>query len=380
LITDRDTVAVKTVQGTIIVPSRSSVMLEQGLRGITRLDNLAGSTTTVALSSAGRPATTLTAGVGQEVIVAGTDTSDEEMIPTDGVERILVDAGIVASTQKVRKSKVNQEQLAESSKILLCNMELVQRSIKQRYDKLRQIKNLPAADKTTFKPPAAVNFGADARVKQYSPIAYVVPGANAVGGLVSLASSRAVARHIGNADVSFDGNGDLLVARGEVLVLTRQKTGVRVGSTTVSLDSGVIAMVASAGDVVTVRALWSSSESDVRVSVGDKHYVPVATGGELALGPNGDRVYQVLRADKCGRRRLVCTELGDHRAVLTSEISLQSLISGNQILRQLCQSSASNDKSLAWKIEKMSVAVPMATPSHGPYTKVSEQGANVSRR
>src|SRR5262249_50310436 len=107
-----ESVEIDTEQGTVVVPPNSSSMLEHKPSGLVRVQNLSGDSSSIQLKGQKEP-TSLAMNAGEELVVAHEDLSDEEFIPTDGVDREPIAGQVTVAGLRVQKNRFNRNSMAE---------------------------------------------------------------------------------------------------------------------------------------------------------------------------------------------------------------------------------------------------------------------------
>src|SRR6185369_1741679 len=80
----------------------------------------------------------MTAAPGEEIVIADESLSDEELIPTDGVDREPIAGAVAVAGMKVQKHKFDRKMMAQREQLLLCNTGCFTISIRRKLDDMKQ--------------------------------------------------------------------------------------------------------------------------------------------------------------------------------------------------------------------------------------------------
>ncbi len=111
---------IKTIQGQLSIPAGGSSMVEETSSGVLRIANLNGAEQDLVVVNEGHT-TTLSAKLGEQVVLADTRLSDEELIPLDGINREPITSSIVIANVKVKTLRFDRQLMSEKEVLLQCH-------------------------------------------------------------------------------------------------------------------------------------------------------------------------------------------------------------------------------------------------------------------
>jgi hypothetical protein len=355
--------SVRTGSGTVNLPSDSSAIIEEERPGIVRIEYLDGTPATVLIRGKGGETHKITAEQGQEVLVAGADATDEELIPVDGIERIAIEAKIQVANLSVHKNRFDRKELAAKDPLINCANGCVPTYIKNRIKKLKASIEQPRNTAT-----------APNRIAQHStpfrPVAQVIAPVTARPTLNSLDTANASVRYNKTTSLHFKDDSTLQLAQGEMVIAADKTTTIIADNGRVEMAPGSVAIIKRKGDSTSVSTVWANKLDSVKF-ISDKRTMSVAVGNELMLCPSSTNLDKVMRSDVTGRRRVHMTELPNGANIMTSEVSFISVLNGSTVLQQVFKSQNDTDKELSKKLSKMAVSLSVVTGHHGPYSRVA---------
>ncbi|HEY9869523.1 MAG TPA: hypothetical protein V6D08_10195, partial [Candidatus Obscuribacterales bacterium] len=372
-------VSVETAHGTIVVPSGSSAVVEHKASGALRIANLSGSATRMDLK--GHEAG-LSMSAGEEVVVADTALSEEELIPTDGVDREPVAGAVTIGSVRVNKNKFNRAAMAQRNELLRCDLGAFSVQMKKRMESLRDDMSSKFSFKASYKHdrpggPSRQQPGENKRNRlvaravdatDLSPVSYVRPSASAASApFQTLTTRHATFKYLPGHNMSVDGSGVVHLDAGEALVESHGGTVVQHGPFKVHFKPGTVSLLTGEGELLKVRNLWEDGGSSVRVYVSNR-LISASAGQELILTANDRLRRHALINDPVGRRRVKSYDLADGKTVTSCEVSFASLTGGSPLLNSFVRSNREQEQALTSKLIKMAACLNMIHADHGPYS------------
>lgn len=380
-------IKVNTGFGDVSIAGNSAAIIQQTEGGVTRIANLSGKQTTVTVTRNGK-VETLTAEAGEELCLANSDLSDEELIPVDGVDREPVKGTITIPGMKLAKNKFDQKMMVEKEKLLVCNAGSF-------YAAKSKINNLKKNVDSTAKP---LMPGGTAKPLQKSllemptvpvsmkgedddamtPISFIAfqPATGANNTLKTFTTHSALVKHNGKAVIGFEHPTFLNLTEGEVMVSAEKETIVHTPHSIVKIQPNTIALI-SVGDKVTkVRNVWELGHGCIHQTVSSDNVamdVQIAAGEESVTGYDQMGVAKAIQKDVVGRRIVKGYSVGS-KYVQRAEVSLVSLMQSTDFLQELVNSPNPNDKALANKLIKMAAVMTQVTARHGQYLQIQGPG------
>lgn len=331
-------VFVSTAMGVVTVPQSTSAVIEQNrAHSVVRLKTIGGAETTLSCPAS---ATTHRTKLGQELIMADADCDDEELIPTDGIDR-TVDAKIRRTGKvKTQTSRINLQQYFGAEPTLQCSAS-------------RLLLRLRA--KTDSPPSNAL-----------TPIAAFSPVHAASANIVSLALHSADIIHACSKSVEIAQDGHIKLDEGSILVCAKKKLIVDAGDASVLLKKGAVSLITRHAGLLNAVTLSDNWKHSVEVTVaGVDGKIPVEMGQELCLSTDRQGVVDALSRGEMGRRRTKITGArGIHFAC--SEVSLPSILQNHQLMLHV-RKTKSQVRHLDTLL-KAACVLHHATGSHGQYS------------
>jgi hypothetical protein len=361
--------AVRTASGVINLPADSSAIIDEQRPGIIRVEHLDGAAATVNVMKNGQ-SKTFTAEAGQEVVVADDGTSDEELIPTDGVERITVYAHIRVASVVIQKNKFDRHVLAERDPLINCTSSCVPVHVRNRLHKLKASIETP---RNTASVPVQTNTAECDESNSHNPlrpVAQVVSPAELPSNLNVVGTGSAVMRYVANSKFSFVSDNTIKLEQGEVVIVADKDTFINTGATTVEMRAGSVVIVKRNATATSVATVWEPRNGAVHARVEQREFA-VPVGNEYIWCKSDAELQKVVRGDSSGRRRIHTTELTSGSSIMTSEVSFISLLGGSPVLQRMYKSQEDSDKDLTRKLSKMAVVLSVVTSGHGAFSPVT---------
>jgi hypothetical protein len=155
------------------------------------------------------------------------------------------------------------------------------------------------------------------------------------------------------------------LAEGRWLFMTSQPQMVKLGSLTVKLGRGVLAVVENQDDVVKVRNLCDASSHSVVVSssAGEIGLLP---GQEYLIAPDEAAATRSMKSDNCARRRISMIHITGAVAVC-SEFSLVSEMHEDGLVQVACSDTG---RAVKDRILKMAAVLQTTTRGRGAYERL----------
>jgi len=199
------------------------------------------------------------------------------------------------------------------------------------------------------------------------PIAFVSPTAAGIQTFQTFktGSGTTLVKHSGYARVVEREPGVLTLYGGDILVAAAEPTTVALGSNTLALAAGSVALVSMSENSSSIRTLWDRGKNSVRATVrGQTLSIPV--GHEMLVGVGDSRTQA---RDNVGRRNIRTLDLGEGVSVVSSEVSLVTLMQSNGLVKQVLKSPEASDRAITRKLMKMAATIMTTTGSHGAYSQ-----------
>lgn len=167
--------------------------------------------------------------------------------------------------------------------------------------------------------------------------------------------------------VKSNGHDGFVLERGAVMYApTNRKAQVQTKHGVIEIAAGSKAIVEVTDDSTIVRTLHDHKQGDVRVLVGDKHF-EVNLGKQLLVTTSDRSISDFSRESGIAHRNATSKQLANGLTVHTSEFSVVSALSNDQILKALCASSAKSDRKHFVQIAKNACILSSMTMLKGPY-------------
>ena len=374
--------SVRTTNATIQMPAESSAIIDETADGTLRIDYMDGAAATMEVTSKGQTLNVV-AEQGQEIVIAKSSASDEELIPTDGVERITVEAKISFADLGIRKNSFSRKSLAEKDQLMSCVRGCIPTRVKDRIYKLKAAIDSPnrkistAAAETSFSV-SATSANRTAQYKMtaaglFRPVANVTPVTTAPSGGMNIFDNQVASiRYIKTSNVSFTNDSTIDLIQGEVVISAARNAVVTMPGARVDLAAGSVAVLKRRGNVVSVSTVFSNNAGAVRFT-GGKRTIAIPVGNELLVAESGAELDKVIKADTTGRRGVRILDLPYGGSAMTSEVSFVSTMFNSPILQQIFQSKNDDDRSICDKISKMAVCLSVVTGKHGPFAPIQNK-------
>ncbi|MBI4533036.1 MAG: hypothetical protein HY711_03735, partial [Candidatus Melainabacteria bacterium] len=381
-IAGKQNLLISTQQGNIEIPSDGTVIVERKPSGVIRVANLAGSDTIVSIKS-GQQSKSIAARTGEELVVADSTLSDEELIPVDGIEREPVGGAVVVSGVKIQKQKFNVQDMANKEALLLCNMGCFSIAIRKKIDFIKQ-NNIGheqlSPQGTTNKIKAYIPANRQAIGNSNDtidgtglvPISFTQPTGlmnTAASGIRTLSTTSGSFKHNGRTKLGLETSGQVNLSQGETVIAAHKNVVIKSGVYLVSVNGGTIAWIGKEGNVLKVRNIWDTSHHAVKLYANNKT-VCLSAGQEVVAGPDDGSVMKAMKSDFLGRRRIRSFGLTGSQSIVHSDFSLLSLAHNSNIVNLLLKSSNRDDRTIAQKLIKMSACLTHVTTKHGAYASV----------
>lgn len=352
---ERKPIVLRTVHGDAVVASDTSAVVQQNDKGTVRISNLGGTRTTITLGT-GANKSVLVAEPGEELVIANASTDDEELIPSDGVDRDhYVSMSVSVSSLKVRKNKFNQQQMFEKLTLLRCqNMQDFKRMVRNN-SRTAEMMNKDNRNHV----PAASN--------PLSPVAFSFPSSAAVPSVKSFKLPDGFIKYQSDSHFSTNSeNGIVDLASGDIIVSTNKPTVISTGNATLTIKADGVCLVSKRNGIVKVISLAELNQNSVIVSCDSAKPLALSAGQELVVAPDNTSLIKAIDTDGVARRRMSIIKLKEGEAA-SSEVSLLSLITSHKLLSRLFNSDEATNKNISGKIAKMGVSLSIVTASHGNY-------------
>jgi hypothetical protein len=336
--------AVRTEKGTVNLPASSSAVIDRQRPGVLRVECLTGSGATISVGG-GKQGKTMSAGEGQELVIADDGTSDEELILVDGVERVSIEATIKIADVWIQKNKFDRRLFAEKETLINCMYGCVPVHVRNQLKKLKAAMDGTKPASVTPAPAAGGKANVSlapapsVSANHYRPIAQVSGAASSLPpGLNTVGTGSASVRYLKSSRLSFANDSTIKLSSGDVVVAADRATTVLCGESRIELAAGAVAVIKrDDADSVSVATLWQDKTGDVRAIVGN-HTVPVAAGCELLSCKNARAFDTRMARDYVGRRRIHTSELPGGTAVMLSEVSFVSMVGASPALARIFNS------------------------------------------
>lgn len=354
---------IETEQGTVILPAGSAAMVQRDARGFTRIAFLGGEDSSVQIERDGHKQT-LTAKAGEEMIVAESNVEDEELIPTDGVERVAVSATIRVANLQIRKSSFNRKTMFEKEKLVSCTNGCFPVYVRNRLRDMKAANSVPVsgADGGSKTTPVAKSH--------LKPVAAVgsMPSAlmSSKRSVIAMDTDGASIRHTGDAAIAWIAPDQIELKDGEILVVATKRTSVVTSDSKVIVEAGSVSLINNDDGMVRVATLWNNHDSDVTIQSAGRG-LKVAAGNETVVAGSLQNLDFHLKNDDTARRRVVQSALPSGKQVLSAEVSFLSLLDNSTVLKSVLNSKRDSDHDITAKLCKMAVILSHVTGKHGAY-------------
>jgi hypothetical protein len=352
---------VQTSSGLVTLPADSAAIIQEEKDGIVRVEYLDGDPATVKVTKNGETRL-INAEQGQEVVIADSDADDEELIPTDGVERIAISASIKFSDVQIQKNKFDRRLMVTKDPLINCTAGCLPTRVRTRMHRLKE--GIASKDFGPEMPSTELPLKTGAR-NPFRPVAEVSSAA-ATPRMSSVDTANGTLRYMTNAQMTVLNDGLVKLNQGELLVVADKQLSIETSEGMVELAPDTVAVVRRKGDVVSVSVIYATNNDSVRF-VSSGRAVKVAVGGELLGSLKPRAVDSYLKADSTGRRRQHMGDLPAGGSVVTSEVPLTAVLSSTKVLREMFKSEADEDKGVCKKVSKAAVALSIITARHGNY-------------
>ena len=378
-VADKRATKIKLSNSVVNVPPSGTVIVEQKSSGVMRVANLGNSDIDLVASIGGK-SITITTKSGEEIVLAGINTEDDELIPVDGTARVvLVKATIVLPGVKMDRNRFDRREMFRNDSLLQCRDclgEILQGQLKDLAREVNAEDNrltAPLSLQTPVTLPLVSStpesFVTDSTECGLAPIAYTqavpVPSASVVPAI--LKSGHGLFVHQ-SADCQIDTNSHpAQLKRGDALVVAEQPATLRVGHYLVNAKKGVAMMVSFRNDIFTLRNLYEEAPDSVKVSIGNRAS-NVAVGCEVVVGSSEQALLQAVAHDSIGRRRMRVTHIQDGAVMATCEVSLVALFQHCKVVSAVMDGKYPDDGHVLKKLLKMPACLMLVTQSHGSFS------------
>lgn len=357
-VTSKNPLVVATLHGEVTLPANSAMIIEETSSGVMRVTNLGGaSDTTISVSSHG-DTHTITAMAGQEIIVADRSTSEEELIPIDGVERLSVGANLEVGTLQLRKNSINRAQLLNADNLLSCPRVCIPFPMRARLKDLSR----DVQSQQQSRLPSASN--------PIRPIAFATPAVSPTVNIKTIQAGGNVLKHASGTDFEMSTDNILRLRHGELLISAKRPIVVVSDCGSVEVKKGAIALITKKNGALCAATLWESSPGSVEMLTGGRR-VAIAPGSEMVAAERPALIDAMLKSDPKARRRVVRTTLPGGQGILTSEMSFVSMFVDSQLISEVFKSGEDTDRQVSSRMAKMAVALTVVTAKHGGYSVVN---------
>lgn len=336
--------SINTAYGAITIPAESAVRIDSSKAGIVRIASIGGGDARMTLSGKDGKAQSLIAMKGEEIVVSAAEATDEELIPTDGIDRVPL-AGSIMRLGKVaaRKNRFDVKDLLKKEPLLNCSSTCLPQAFRKRVAKLIPPSQAPLPQSSNLQPIAfaqSVKRGSSALSTQFTDTAMII--------------------HRGNAKVVLDANTSTLV-EGTVLFSCRKQTRLQVGAAMIVLQAGCVALTTVEDSQITVRVLADSGPGSAVVTY-DRRAIKLCIGQQVSISPTKSTPV----SDNVPQRRSYSVTLASARADF-SEFSLPFVLQSDPVIQALRRDSAPHALRIHDRIMKSSVCLSVATMGHGAF-------------
>lgn len=317
---------------------------------------------------------------GQEAIIADSPLADEELIPTDGVERQPIGGTIVKQGLQVKKNTLSVAELEEKDPFLAACRK------KKEKERLGNVSlntgshQAEIAKSNDLMPIAYWHGNLDqSNAYEISSNVPMQPGKYQFNGdgdwkLVAFTPMAANIRLGKGSRIEETGNNSYRLVSGTALIEAADEMTVQLGNASIHLTKGATVAVYTDGTTSGVQDLCDLGVGKV-FFVADKKYLSLRPGQEavLTVGPSTG-VGHKIAADQLGRRRMKVVPIQEATHLVTSEFSLVDHMNKNHLLKGLRSSPEKHDQKLMNSILKSAAALSLTVDrSHGPYSGLFKQ-------
>lgn len=349
----KEPVFVSTAMGTVTVPQATTAVIEQNKsHNVVRLKTIAGGESTLSTRESGG----YKAGLGQELLLADADCDDEELIPTDGIDR-TIEAQIRRSGRvKSQTARINLQQYFGVDPTLQCSSVRAFSRLKTRSQSQAPVSLRPIA---AFAP-SPVSKPAFTGLRLGT--ADIIHSAAARVSITDRPGTASGDKRRGTVSASMQ---TLKFDEGSIFVCAKRILQVDAGSVIVVLKKGAVSLINRHDGLVSIATLSDDRRGSVEVrTTGSAQRIPVEMGQELCVSANRQNVIDELNHAATGRRRTKITSNSDLH-VCSSEVSLPSILQNHSLLLHM-----RSNRSYVRHVDtllKAACVLHHATGSHGQF-------------
>jgi hypothetical protein len=346
---------IKTARGIVKLDPGSTAVVNQDASGVTRVDVLAGPPATLQINDKNQQKL-VTANVGQEMVSATANTEEEELIPTDGVDRTVVEGSLVVAGTNTRKFAINTAQMLDQEPLINCVFGCLPTQVRASLQRVKSNANQNSSGKAAAQLP---------KVPYTSIVHQMHTEATPETSLSKLDIAGGSIHYSDDAKFLSDSN-TLKVSKGQILIAATKRTTITTAQTIVHLHAGDMAVINCSAHATNVTPLWQQQPILITVNTG-KETIRSLEGEEVSICDNQTALQELQSKDPVARRCIKVRSIADGPCIMTSEVSCLSIIRQSPVLMALLKSKESTDVSLRQKMEKMAVVLSIVTASHGSY-------------
>lgn len=343
----------------VSVPADGAAVVEESPRGFVRVANLVATPVDVEIVGATGGNSVVRLDAGAEVLVANETAAEEELIPSDGVCREnTVSAKIEVrdgAVKLVKRTFDPDEMLHKELLFSRCHGSCLPEYAQLRLDHLDvQVGNTVAPTKEANLRPISHS---DLVVRQTT---------RREGKILNGSYSCGSVRHLSHVPLPTVSDSSLVVHEGEYLVSTTNSTRLHCGEFEVRLGRGVVVLVSSNQDGAKIYNLHDQRSGAVQAQVAGRS-IAIPLGTELLIPAKRADSGRFVPGDHIGRRRTSSITAGATKC-WGSEVSMISLMSQLELLRNLAGAKDKSVSALKMKLLKTTACVLSTTAGHGGYT------------
>lgn len=341
---------IDTDKGNVLLPVSSIAIVETTAAGVVRVTSLSGAPARLAPHEGAEP---IIIRNGEESVIASVNNTDEELIPTDGVERFEVSAKITfGQTLVAKKNRVDREQMLRTVPTMECDYGCFRLPTKK---KLENLKEAAAADEPLPRQQPTKS--------PLAPVGYQT-SANRSNPLIEL-TNKFLSVLYTNGTVVTQTRADMVhLQKGQIVVSAEKPVVIALGEQHVSVRPGAIVFVEKEGQGVRVINLTDKNHGAVTFQT-QHNKVPLTMGTQLLAHKDEKMLHALLDTSVPMRRTTVSYASG----VASSEVSLVNLFNQYPVLAKMSGSRDGDRRRITKRIHKSMASLQVATASHGAYSK-----------
>jgi hypothetical protein len=326
---------VETNALTVEIEPGSSAIVETGLNGLTRVFSTAAyekshQAATVSFAN-GKEQVALK--VGDAIIAADHDISNEELIPIDGIDQRPISGQIAALPKNVRLVEYSLKQMTNRNLLIACRpLDIHPSSKSGQALKQAHEQALAAAEKQApFDGKNSLQGVAEMQDSTKNTMTSVAEREQSFETIVDERGRSVIARR--NSIFKLSGN-QLDLELGTLLVSSTEPLNITGCGRIVSVTKGATALIQSNGTSLKVINLTDKANNSVAVINAGKR-ITVTNGQEVLLSTKPPTLSDVFDNHRIGHRALHSQDLGADGWLTLSHVNLQDELVHHPLLKQV---------------------------------------------